>query len=112
MGYFKEKRMIARLSITDCCDLFGVREKTVKGWDKSLHKPPRAVFLVLDTFIGDIGFLSHDWHGFRFFSCEWGRGIISPEGGHIWSWEVSALPYLVNSAGLNRYDLLNSPFGS
>jgi hypothetical protein len=47
---------------------------------------------------GELGFFGKAWQGFKILpDC-----ILSPEGEHIWAYEVRALKYVYVAAGLER----------
>jgi transcriptional regulator with XRE-family HTH domain len=100
---FQYLRMKAGLSRSDAATLFDVSDRTVKGWDQG-KKPPRAVFLYLWVLTGQLDHLGKDWKGFRFT----GNCIESPEGEFIYAWEVRAMRYLIQAAGLDRTHLFKA----
>lgn len=90
-------RREAGLTISDCAKLFLVHPRTVKNWEVK-NKPPRAVFLYLSVLTGQLDHMGSDWKGFRFFNDH----LLSPEGDHLYAWEVRAIRYLFLAAGVNR----------
>lgn len=100
---FQLLRMQAGLSKEDAATLFEVSTRTVKAWDQG-KKPPRAVFLYLQVLNGHLDHLGPDWKGFRFA----GNCIESPEGEFIYTWEVRAMRYLIQAAGLDRTQLFKA----
>jgi hypothetical protein len=100
MSDFYTLRKKAGLNTKAAAALFEVTEKTIKNWD--LHnKPPRAVFLYLYVLTGHMDHMGPDWKGFRFA----GNCIESPEGEFIYAWEVRAMRYLLQAAGLSHTKL-------
>ena len=96
---FKYLRVKAGYTLDDCKTLFEVCDRTLKDWDNEKRKPPKAVFLCLKLFAGELDFLGKAWRGFRILpDC-----IESPDGEHIWHYEIKALRYLYQAAGLERY---------
>jgi transcriptional regulator with XRE-family HTH domain len=99
---FQLLRMQAGLNREDTATLFDVTIRTVKAWDQG-KQPPRAVFLYLYVLTGRLDHLGADWKGFRFA----GNCIESPEGEFIYAWEVRAMRYLLQAAGLSHSKLLH-----
>jgi transcriptional regulator with XRE-family HTH domain len=100
---FQLLRMQAGLNREDTATLFDVTIRTVKAWDQG-KRPPRAVFLYLWVLNGRLDHLGPDWKGFRFAdNC-----IESPEGEFIYTWEVRAIRYLIQAAGLDRTQLFKA----
>jgi transcriptional regulator with XRE-family HTH domain len=95
---FYEWRKEAGLTIEDCTRIFEVHKRTVKNWDSGKREPPKAVFLCLQIFAGRLDFLGKNWHGFRIRT----ECIESPEGDFIYHYEVRAIRYLYQAAGMNR----------
>lgn len=104
MKNFQLLRRKAGLSIEDCVKVFDVHRRTVKNWEKGSTTPPKAVFLYLAISVGELDFLGSAWSGFKILpDC-----IVSPEGDHIWHYEVRALRYVYAAAGLQRYEVCNT----
>jgi hypothetical protein len=94
-------RRNTNLSIDDCVPVFEVNRRTVDNWEREKSKPPRAFFLYLSITTGELSFLDKAWKGFKILpDC-----ILSPEGEHIWAYEVRALKYVYVAAGLERYKI-------
>ncbi len=91
-------RQCAGLSIDDCCVLFEVSKQTVLNWERSKHRPPRAVFLCLEWRDRGLSAIAPQWSGFR----AWKDVILSEEGYFIYPEEVRLIKYLYLSAGLSR----------
>lgn len=100
MSDFYTLRKEAGLTRAAAAELFEVSQRTIKKWDSN-NKPPRAVFLYLYVLTGKIDHLGPDWKGFRFAeNC-----IESPEGEFIYAWEIRAMRYLLQAAGLSHTKL-------
>jgi transcriptional regulator with XRE-family HTH domain len=100
MSDFYTLRKEAGLSRANAAELFEVSKRTIKNWDKD-NKPPKAVFLYLHVLTGRLDHLGPDWKGFRFA----GNCIESPEGEFIYAWEIRAMRYLLQAAGLSHTKL-------
>jgi hypothetical protein len=100
MQDFYTLRKEAGITRVTAAKLFEVSERTIKNWDKD-NKPPKAVFLYLHVLTGRLDHLGPAWKGFRFVdNC-----IESPEGEFIYAWEVRAMRYLLQAAGLSHTKL-------
>jgi hypothetical protein len=98
MNDFKSARIEAGYSLDDCVKVFDVSMKTIKRWESKTAQPPRAVFLCLSMFAGQLDFLGKPWHGFRILpDC-----IASPDKMHIWPGEIRAMKYLFQAIGIDR----------
>lgn len=95
---FSEWRIKARLSILDCARLFDVNPRTVKNWQSGKTKPPKAVFLYLAIYCGQLDFLGPSWSGFWLdVDC-----IVTPEGEPISAGEIRGAPWAYQALGIKR----------
>ncbi len=95
---FKAHRQCAGLSIADCSELFEVSRRTVRNWENSKHKPPKAVFLCLEWRDKGLSLISPCWRDFRVLrDC-----IVSGDGDFVYPHEIRSIRYLYLAAGLNR----------
>jgi len=95
---FSEWRMKARLSVLDCARLFEVNQRTVKNWQSGKTKPPKAVFLYLGIYCGQLDFLGPAWSGFWLdVEC-----IVTPEGEPISAGEIRGAPWAYQALGIKR----------
>jgi len=85
----------------ELANFFDVTTKTVNNWKRK--KLPKPVFLCLELMAGNLNGLGKPWNGFRLTS----ECIESPEGDFIYAYEVRAIRYVYQAAGIDRAKICN-----
>ncbi len=85
----------------ELASFFNVTVRTVKNWRKG--EAPFSVICCLEFMSGRLSLLGSEWEGFRLTK----DAIFSPEGDHLFAYEVRALKYLCISSGIERRDLVD-----
>ncbi len=85
----------------ELASFFNVTVKTVRNWQKK--EAPFSVICCLELMSGRLDLLGSEWKGFRLTK----DAIFSPEGDHLFPYEVRALKYLYSSSGIERRVLVS-----
>lgn len=75
---------------------FKVTERTVRNWKK--RRMPQSVQSCLELMSGRLDCLGKPWRGFRLTP----EAIESPDGDFIYAYEVRAIAYVYQAAGIER----------
>jgi len=86
---------------TELAQFFHVSNRTIINWKKK--EPPYSVKICLELMAGKLDALGKPWQGFRLTPS----AIESPEGDFIYHYEVRAIRYVYQAAGIERYRICN-----